>query len=764
MGALLAGLLLLLVTWGRVSLNILIPLGMLLALGYVAAAWKLRSEYGRALVKLLEEDEMAVFRTHRDDTTLTDPATLKLLTQRLDASPNAENTIFLAEMLYSLAGPAVLPRLHTLFEQSGPEVRTGILAMFGDDGAAEAGVRQICFAGLRDAHPAVRMAAVRVLVDTPTVPRDTELLDALCALLDGVDEEMQAHVLPPLLLSGMPAYAEPARQVLHAWLNDEPCSTRQERGLYVLARVGDAGLLPRLESHLHNAAPALRHRAVELLDELARHSHEADRPQAVATLRGLLTDTDEGVRLAVVHTLGVLPHSDATAALLDALDDTSFAVRQQACALVGTVAHKELDSALDSDNYLLAESATAVLAAESPRARKHVPTLVEELVRDAYTLSLHRLNLRAINTPSVRLLATRLHEQTDLLLERIFWLLGALNQHQQDTGAILRVLRSGSATEHTNALEALESLTSPHLARITAPLLNGTPLPELERIARDTLGMHRPTVWELLQHSWKGATHSPTRHLTSNLEYLYNDSWMVALALYALQENGLANLVGREPAAPAHEATRRAIRACAEHPIPLVRETALLVLAQQHQAGHHLTKEAQMLTTIEKLVFLKQVPFFQDMSIAQLHVLASISEEMDVAADETILSEGEYVDALYVLVSGRVALQRRQKRRQDSITRLATLGPRDYFAEMSVFDNEPLSADAVALEPTRLLLVRQSPLIALIKRHPEMGLALLKVLSQRLRQVDDRFAEKVKARPKKLVDLYDTLNDPKDTE
>jgi CRP-like cAMP-binding protein len=239
---------------------------------------------------------------------------------------------------------------------------------------------------------------------------------------------------------------------------------------------------------------------------------------------------------------------------------------------------------------------------------------------------------------------------------------------------------------------------------------------------------------------------------------------MVALALYALQENGLANLVGREPAAPAHEATRRAIRACAEHPIPLVRETALLVLAQQHQAGHHLTKEAQMLTTIEKLVFLKQVPFFQEMSIAQLHVLASISEEMDVAADETILSEGEYVDALYVLVSGRVALQRRQKRRQDSITRLATLGPRDYFAEMSVFDNEPLSADAVALEPTRLLLVRQSPLIALIKRHPEMGLALLKVLSQRLRQVDDRFAEKVKARPKKLVDLYDTLNDPKDTE
>jgi CRP-like cAMP-binding protein len=552
--------------------------------------------------------------------------------------------------------------------------------------------------------------------------------------------------------------------VLNTWLNDTPCSARQERGLHVLARVGDASLLQRLEPHLHNPAPTPRHRAVELLDELAHYSHEAHIPQTIATLRGLLADTDEGVRLSVVHTLGALPHPDATSALLDALDDTSFAVRQQACTLIGPTARKELESALDGDNYLLAESATAVLAAESPRARKHVPTLVEQLVHDTYTLSMHRLNLRAIKTPSVQLLVARLHEQTDLLLERIFWLLGALNQHQQDTSTILRVLRSGDAPERTNALEALESLTSPHLARIIAPLLNGTPLPELSRIAHDTLGLHRPTVWELLQHSWQGANLPPTRHLTSNLECLYNDSWMAALALYALQETGLSVLVGREPAAPAHEATRRAIHTCAEHPIPLVRETALLVLAQQHQAGHHLTKEAQMLTTIEKLVFLKQVPFFQDMSIAQLHVLASISEEMDVAADEIILSEGEYVDALYVLVSGRVALQRRQKRRQDSITRLATLGPRDYFAEMSVFDNAPLSADAVALEPTRLLLVRQSPLIALIKRHPEMGLALLKVLSQRLRQVDDRFAEKVKARPKKLVDLYDTLNDPKDDE
>ncbi|MGB0387609.1 MAG: cyclic nucleotide-binding domain-containing protein [Ardenticatenaceae bacterium] len=163
-----------------------------------------------------------------------------------------------------------------------------------------------------------------------------------------------------------------------------------------------------------------------------------------------------------------------------------------------------------------------------------------------------------------------------------------------------------------------------------------------------------------------------------------------------------------------------------------------------------------MLTTVEKVIFLKQVSFFQEMTINQLRTLASISEEVSYEEGEQILAQGEDADALHVVVSGRVAIQRQVKRRDKlSIIRLTTLRPRDYFAEMSIFDNQPYGADAVALEATSLLLVRQRPLVALIKHQPELSLSLLKVLSQRLRHANDLIASKSGSKPKALVDLYD---------
>jgi CRP-like cAMP-binding protein len=189
---------------------------------------------------------------------------------------------------------------------------------------------------------------------------------------------------------------------------------------------------------------------------------------------------------------------------------------------------------------------------------------------------------------------------------------------------------------------------------------------------------------------------------------------------------------------------------------PLARETARRVQHQLHPSESDAAKGQTMLTTIEKVIFLKEVPFFQSMSIDQLRVLASISEEQLCRENETVFKEGAYGDALYVIVNGEIAIQRQVKRgNRTSVTRLAALGPREYFAEMSIFDNESYSADAVAIKPTELLLIRQAPLVALIKHQPELALSLLKVLSLRLRRANEQLAEKTQAKPKQLIDLYD---------
>jgi CRP-like cAMP-binding protein len=203
-----------------------------------------------------------------------------------------------------------------------------------------------------------------------------------------------------------------------------------------------------------------------------------------------------------------------------------------------------------------------------------------------------------------------------------------------------------------------------------------------------------------------------------------------------------------------------ALKAAMESESTLVRETACLTLTRLNVPDRcEDVMEGNMLT-IEKVIFLKEIPFFAGMHTDQLRTLADISEEVSYGEGEQIFTEGEYGDALHVIVNGKVAIQRQEtRRRRTSITRLAELGPGEYFAEMSIFDNEPYSAEAVAIAPTDLLLVRQAPLVGLIRRQPDLALGLLKVLSQRIRHANAIIAEKTRAQPKKMMDVYDKLGD-----
>jgi len=257
-----------------------------------------------------------------------------------------------------------------------------------------------------------------------------------------------------------------------------------------------------------------------------------------------------------------------------------------------------------------------------------------------------------------------------------------------------------------------------------------------------------------LCQAWPQLCHASGGTTNRNLTLIYNDGWLSAATMLTLLEMDAKAIDGLQGASV--EEVRGALRATLDEGAPLAQETARRMLAQVDAGSGQEAGQKAMLTTIEKVIFLKEVPFFQGMTIDQLRVLASISEELVCAEGQKIFAEGEYGDALYVVISGQVAIQRQTKRgSRTSITRLATLGPREYFAEMSIFDNEPYSADAVALKPVELLLVRQNTLVGLIRHQPDLALSLLKELSRRLRKANDQIAEKTQAKPKQLMDLYD---------
>ena len=78
-----------------------------------------------------------------------------------------------------------------------------------------------------------------------------------------------------------------------------------------------------------------------------------------------------------------------------------------------------------------------------------------------------------------------------------------------------------------------------------------------------------------------------------------------------------------------------------------------------------------MLSIIEKIILMKEVPFFQGMTVEQLKVLASVCEEQFIPMDGRVFEQGDAGGTLYVIVSGRVGIE--QQKRAGRSARLATL-------------------------------------------------------------------------------------------
>ena len=61
-----------------------------------------------------------------------------------------------------------------------------------------------------------------------------------------------------------------------------------------------------------------------------------------------------------------------------------------------------------------------------------------------------------------------------------------------------------------------------------------------------------------------------------------------------------------------------------------------------------------MITTVEKVLFLKSIDLFRAMPSEELAQIAEIAEEQPFAAGDPVFAEGEPGDALYLVVEGTV--------------------------------------------------------------------------------------------------------------
>lgn len=105
-----------------------------------------------------------------------------------------------------------------------------------------------------------------------------------------------------------------------------------------------------------------------------------------------------------------------------------------------------------------------------------------------------------------------------------------------------------------------------------------------------------------------------------------------------------------------------------------------------------------------------------------------------------IFREGDDGDAMYVIRSGNVRIT---KSMHGIMVRIADLGPGDYFGEMAFFEGAPRSSTAIAQTQVEADVYDHKALACRIASEPEFAFAMLRALSHRLRQIDDRLTELV---------------------
>jgi CRP-like cAMP-binding protein len=101
---------------------------------------------------------------------------------------------------------------------------------------------------------------------------------------------------------------------------------------------------------------------------------------------------------------------------------------------------------------------------------------------------------------------------------------------------------------------------------------------------------------------------------------------------------------------------------------------------------------------------------------------------------QALMHAGQVPQDVLVLRAGRVKVSAVTSSGRQVL--LAFRGPGDLVGELSALDDRPRSASIVALEPVEALVLTHEQFRALLEQHPAASFALLRVLSDRLRDAD----------------------------
>ena len=134
-----------------------------------------------------------------------------------------------------------------------------------------------------------------------------------------------------------------------------------------------------------------------------------------------------------------------------------------------------------------------------------------------------------------------------------------------------------------------------------------------------------------------------------------------------------------------------------------------------------------MISTVERVLFLKSIDLFSQIPGEDLVRVAQIAEEIEFEPGDTVMTDGEMGDSMYLIVAGGVDVKKGDKL-------IVQLGERECVGEMAILDSEPRSATVQCNQPVLALKIEREDFYDLMNEKLEIAQGIIKVLTRRLRE------------------------------
>jgi hypothetical protein len=285
--------------------------------------------------------------------------------------------------------------------------------------------------------------------------------------------------------------------------------------------------------------------------------------------------------------------------------------------------------------------------------------------------------------PEKNLLAEHLQQKKDLLLENTFRVL-AIHGKDPRMRTVFRGLFSRNARQRSNSIELLGDIMDKKLFKMFEPLLEG-----------DSPGQ----ILAAGRKFFKLPGFKPAQsHLLPAL--LVSPDWIEAVLAEQIDRRQPEDPIGRPDAKE-----------------PIMTE----------------------LSVSEKILHLKNIAIFANLTVSELGAIATVTEEKDYPAGETVITEGEPGEEVFLIIEGEVSVCKgRQAEKQ---IKLDTMDDGDYFGEMALFEEAERSATIRTEKPSRFLVLHKKEFNELVREYPSIALQICTALSQRLRHLHEKVAE-----------------------